>query len=71
MATYDDENDLDGAAECFKDQCEKEDFEEQEERVLTEQEWEEEKELREEERFLNEQERNRLEVGFDGVFEGG
>lgn len=71
MATYDDENDLDGAAECFKDQCEKEDFEEQEERILTEQEWEDEKELREEERFMNEQERNRRELGLDSVFEGG
>ncbi len=67
MAAYDDEDDLDGEAECFRDQCEREDFEDKEERSLTDQEWEEEKMRREEERFLNEQERNRSEMGFDKV----
>lgn len=65
MAVYDDEADLDGVAESFKDQCEKEDFENQEERSLTDQEWEEEKDLQVEEQFLKEQEKNMIEMGID------
>ena len=60
MAAYYDEEDLDGTVESFKDQCEKEDFEDQEERILTDQEWE-------EEQFLNEQEKNRIATGIDEV----
>lgn len=71
MVVYDDVEDLNGAAECYKDQCEKEDFEEQEERFLTDQEWEEEKERREEEQFLNEQERNQAVVGFTEELKSG
>lgn len=68
MEAYYDEEDLDGTAESFKDQCEKEDFEDQEERIFTDQEWEEEKARREEEQFLNEQEKNRIATGIDEVF---
>ncbi len=57
-----DEDDFDDSAECYKDQCEKEGFEEQEERTVTDQEWEEEKRRREEEQFLDEQERNLGEI---------
>ncbi len=60
--TISDEDDFDNAAECYKDQCEKEGFEEQEERTVTDQEWEEEKTRREEEQFFEEQERNLWEI---------
>jgi len=65
MAVYDEEADLDGVAESFKDQCEKENFEDQEERSLTDQEWEDMKELQKEEQFLKEQEKNMFEMGID------
>ena len=70
MAMYD-EDDFDNAAECYEDQCKKENFEEQEERSVTDQEWEEEKARQEEEKLLKEQEESWIELGFDEIIEGG
>lgn len=61
MATYD-EDDFDNSAESYEDQLAKERFEEQEERSVTDQEWEEEKLRREEDHFLEEQEQNLREI---------
>ncbi len=69
--TIHDENDFDNEAECYEDQCAKEGFEEQEERILTDQEWEEEKARRGEEQLLQEQEENWVALGFDEILEGG